>query len=142
MKNLILSLSIFCSTFVFAQKSQNYVQISYSSICCGTPSTAPVTNYLSQFQKKSKIKTFEILKQSGLGREGEFNLYVGIDQLSKIQKTKFIKGLQEAVSLQNTKRNDGSDGYVNFEPATIVTKKNLASIKNLTIYKNNLSKIK
>ncbi|WP_228453659.1 hypothetical protein [Chryseobacterium aquaeductus] len=116
------------------------MQISYSSICCGTPSTDPVMNYLSQFQKKNKTKSFEILQQSGLGREGEFNLYVGYDQLSKTQKTSFIKGLQTAINSQNTKRNQSSDGLVNFTSSKIVTKADLASIKNLTLYKNNLTK--
>lgn len=135
MKNLIVTLSIFCSTFIFAQKNQNYVQISYSSICCGTPSTAPVMNYLSQFQKKNKTNALEVLQQSGLGREGEFNLYIGFDKLSKTQKTKLINGLNTAISVQNNKRNQNSDGIVHFEPNKTIAKTDLALIKNLTIYK-------
>lgn len=139
MKNLILTLSIFCCTFVFAQKNDNYVEIGYASICCGTPSTDPVMNYVSQFQKKNKTKSFEILKQPGLGREGEFNLYISTSQLSQTQKTNFIKGLQSAISSQNTKRKENSDGMVNFQETKMVTKGDLAKIKNLIIYKNNLN---
>jgi len=135
MKNLIITFSIFCCTFAFAQKGQNYIEISYSSICCGTPSTNPVMTYVKQFQMKNKTKAFEIFRQSGLGREGEFNLYIGTDQLSNTKKTKFITGLQSAISSQNTKRNESSDGYVNFEDSKMVTKEDLAKIKNLIIYK-------
>jgi len=135
MKNIIISFSIFCSTFVFAQKYQKYVEISYGSICCGTPSTNPVMTYINDFQKKNNTKAFEILRQSGLGREGEFNLYVSTDQLSKIKKTKFINGLQSAIVSQNRKRNESSDGIVNFEADKMITKTDLTKIKNLTIYK-------
>ena len=141
MKNLILTLSIFCCTFVFAQKNENYIEIGYSSICCGTPSTDPVINYINQFQKKYKTKPFEILQQQGLGREGEFNLYISTSQLSQSQKTNFVKGLQSAISSQNIKRKENSDGTVNFQETKTVTKKDLAKIKNLIIYKNN-SKLK
>lgn len=141
MKNLILTLSIFCSTFVFAQKNENYIEIGYSSICCGTPSTDPVINYINQFQKKYKTKPFEILQQQGLGREGEFNLYISTSQLSQSQKTNFVKGLQSAISSQNIKRKENSDGTVNFQETKTVAKKDLAKIKNLIIYKNN-SKLK
>jgi len=141
MKNLILTLSIFCCTFVFAQKNENYIEIGYSSICCGTPSTDPVINYINQFQKKNKTKPFEILQHQGLGREGEFNLYISTSQLSQSQKTNFVKGLQSAISSQNIKRKENSDGTVNFQETQTVTKGDLAKIKNLIIYKNN-SKLK
>ncbi|MBW7674858.1 hypothetical protein [Chryseobacterium chendengshani] len=135
MKKIIITATLFTFGVFFSQKNQNYLEISYSSICCGTPSTDPVINYLSQFQKKNKTKAFEILKQPGLGREGEFNLYIGIDKLSKTQKTNFMKGLKSAISSQNTKRNENSDGIVYFESSKTVTKSDLVSIKNLTVYK-------
>lgn len=140
MKKTAVIFSIFCSTFFFSQKNQNYLQIGYASICCGTPSTDPVMNYVKKFQKKNKIKPLEIYKQSGLGREGEFNLYIGIDKLSKAQKSNFIKGLQAAIGSQNGKRNQSRDGIVNFEEATLITKEDLAKARNLTLYKNNLIK--
>lgn len=135
MKKIILTFSIFCCTLFFAQKSENYVQISYNSICCGTPSTDPVMKFISQFQKKNKIKSIETFKQSGLGREGEFKLYVGIDQLSKKQKVSFIKGLQSAIELQNSTKQKNSDGNVGFDETDMVTKADLKNVQNLTIYK-------
>lgn len=135
MKKFALALSVFSCTLFFSQKSQNYLQIGYASICCGTPSVKPVMNFVLEFQKKNKIRAFEVLKQSGLGREGEFNLYIGTDHLSKTQKASFVKGLQAAVDTQNSHRNTGSDGIVNFEKASSVTKTDLANAKNLTIYK-------
>lgn len=140
MKKIIVIVALFSFGMFFSQKNQNYLEISYSSICCGTPSTTPVINYVSQFQKKNKTKAFEILQQRGLGREGEFNLYISTDQLSKTQKVNFLKGLKSAISSQNTKRNESSEGIVNFESSKTVTKSDLASIKNLTVYKNNLTK--
>jgi len=140
MKKIIVTIALLSFGLFFSQKSQNYFEISYSSICCGTPSTGPVTSYLSQFQKKNKTKAFEVFQQPGLGREGEFNLYIGVDQLSKSQKTIFMKGLKTAISSQNTKRNESRDGIVYFESSKTVTKSDLASIKNLKVYKNNLTK--
>lgn len=121
--------------FFFSQKSMSYLQISYGSICCGTPSTKPVTDYLKKFEKSNRLKAFEVLKQGGLGREGEFNLYIGIDRLGKKKKSTFIKGLQSAIDSQNKKRKQDSDGTVNFDPAATVYKSDLSNIKNLTIYK-------
>ena len=135
MKQLILVFFIFSSIFFFAQKNQNYLQIGYASICCGTPSTIPVTNYVKQYQKKNKTKAFEILQQQGMGMEGEFNLYISTDQLAKSQKTNFIKGLHSAIAAQNTRRNQNSDGIVNFEASQVVKKADLLKIKNLIIYK-------
>ncbi|MBK1897123.1 hypothetical protein [Chryseobacterium paridis] len=134
MKKSAILLSIFCFTFFFSQKNKNYLQVGYASICCGTPSEDPVINYIAQFQKKNKTKQFEIYRQSGLGREGEFNIYIGIDALTENKKNKFISGLKAAVSSQNAKRKSNS-GNVNFDETQIVTKADLANARNLTIYK-------
>jgi len=135
MKKLLLILGIFSFTFFLSQKNENYLPISYGSICCGTPSTEPVMNYLAQFQKKNKLKIFEVFKQSGLGREGEFRLYIGIDHLSKTKKANFVKGLRSAIEFQNKARMENRDGSVSFDDQ-MVRKANLLSMKNLTIYKN------
>jgi hypothetical protein len=42
-----------------------------------------------------------VYKQSGLGREGEFNIYIGTDTFSRTQKTKFVEGLKAAINNQN-----------------------------------------
>ena len=135
MKNLFLSIAIFSSTFFFAQKSENYYEISYNSICCGTPSTDPVMNYIDRFQKKNKGKTIEVFRQSGLGREGEFKLFIGIDALSKSKRRSFVKGLEAAVIAQNKSRMENRDGMVDFKSLETVKKENLKQINNLTIYK-------
>lgn len=132
MKKLLIILGIFSFTFFFSQKNENYLQVSYGSICCGTPSTDPVMNYVSQFQKKNKLKTLEILRQNGLGREGEFRLYIGIDPLSKTRKASFMKGLQSVIDTQNNNRKKNRDGFVGFE-GEIIKKADLS--QNLTIYK-------
>lgn len=135
MKKVLLTISLFCSVFFFSQKNMSYLQVSYGSMCCGTPSTKPVTDYLKKFEKSKHLKAFEVLKQGGLGREGEFNLYIGTDKLGKKQKTAFTKGLQSVIALQNKKRKQDSDGTVNFDSAVTVSQADLINIKNLTIYK-------
>ncbi|MBB4805816.1 hypothetical protein HNP38_001088 [Chryseobacterium defluvii] len=135
MKKIFLTLSIFCFAFFYSQKNQNYVEISYASICCGPPSADPVVNYVTQFQKKNKLKSLEVLQRSGLGREGEFSLYIGVDKLSRTQKNKFIKGLKSAINSQNSKRDENKDGIVNFDSTMLIKKEDLAGKRKLTIYK-------
>lgn len=133
MKKIILAIAVFSCAFFFAQKSENYIEISYNSICCGPPSSTPVMNYINSFQgKKNNI---EVYRQSRLGREGEYKLFIGIDALSKSKKVKFIKGLEAAINSQNKSRNESSDGIVNFESQKIVKKEKLNTLNNLTIYK-------
>ncbi|GAB0156526.1 hypothetical protein CHRYSEOSP005_17910 [Chryseobacterium sp. Alg-005] len=135
MKKVILIVSVLCFSFFYSQKNQNYLEVSYGSICCGPPSDVPVMNYINQFQKKNKLKAFEIYEQSGLGREGEFSFYIGIDKLSKTQKSNFIKGLKAVVKAQNDKRNESRDGIVYFEESAPVTKSDLSQKRNLNLYK-------
>lgn len=135
MKNLFLISALFCSTLLFAQKSETYLKISYNSICCGTPSHVPVMNYIEDFQKKNKGKTIEIFQQSGLGREGEFRLFVGSDALSKRKKRCFVKGLQNVVNNQNKNRDKNRNGIVDFNSSETISKEKLLTTRNLTVYK-------
>lgn len=132
MKKIFLSIAVFSCAFFFAQKSENYIEISYNSICCGTPSSTPVMNYISSFQGKKN--TLEIYRQSRLGREGEYKLFIGIDALSKSKKAKFIEGLEATINSQNKYRNESSDGIVDFDSKIIVKKEKLNTLNNLTIY--------
>ena len=135
MKNLFLAIGVFGSTFFFAQKSENFYEISYNSICCGTPLTAPVMNYIEAFKTKNKGKEIEVFRQSSLGREGEFKLFIGIDALSKTKRQNFVKGLEATVNTQNKSRMENRDGIVDFNSHKTVKKENLKQINNLTIYK-------
>ncbi|MDR6528488.1 hypothetical protein [Chryseobacterium rhizosphaerae] len=134
MKKIILTAALFCFTFFYSQKNQNYLQIGYASVCCGPPSEKPVISYLKEFKKKNQIKSLEILIQSGMGREGEFNVYVGTDYLSVNQKSRLIRGLMATVSNQNNRREQKSNGLVNFN-SEITVKQQDINTKNLTIYK-------
>lgn len=133
MKKIILTIAVLSCAFFFAQKSENYIEISYNSICCGPPSSSSVMNYIENFQGKKN--TLEVYRQSRLGREGEYKLFIGIDALSKNKKAKFIKGLESAINSQNKSRNENSDGIVNFDSRKIVKKEKLSTLNNLTIYK-------
>lgn len=139
MKKIITAAAVFCFALFFSQKNQNYLEIGYASICCGPPSDQPVISYLKDFKKKNQIRSLEILKQSGLGREGEFALYVGTDYLTKNQKNRLIRGLMATVSNQNQNQSNNkkqsNKGNVNFDSATVVNQSDLMNAKNLTIYK-------
>ncbi|REC50308.1 hypothetical protein [Chryseobacterium pennipullorum] len=135
MKKVLSAAAVFCVTFFFSQKNQNYLEISYGSVCCGPPSEKPVISYLKEFKKKNRLKNLEILLQSGLGREGEFNLYVGTDRMTRNQKSRLTRGLSAIVSNQNNKRKEERNGMVFFDSTAIVHQQELMNAKNLTIYK-------
>jgi hypothetical protein len=137
MKKILLTIGLFSSVLFFAQKNENYLQIGYHSMCCGTPSADPVLNYINQFKKKNKIKNFEVYRQNGLGREGEFNIYIGTDGFSQKQKSKFITGLQATVNSQNkARKRPNSDGTVSFDTTELVKKADLSNARNLTLINN------
>lgn len=140
MKKIALIIAILSCGFFFSQKSEKFIPVGYSSICCGPPSANPVMNYISDFQKKNRKKTIEVYKQSGLGREGEYTLYIGIDCLTKNKKQKFRTGLESVINLQNSKRNEGRDGSVAVDVKNLTPKTELVGMKNLTLFKNNLTK--
>lgn len=131
MKKIVLTIAIFGCSLFFGQKSENYLTVGYASVCCGTPSDKPVTDYLNQFKSKNKIKSLEVYKQTGLGREGEYNLYIGTDRLTITQKASLIKGLKATVDAQNNARRKDSDGMVNFNEARAAKKADLSNAKNL-----------
>ncbi len=128
MKKSLTFICLLCFIFIFSQKNKNYLAIGYSSICCGTPSKKPVSDYLKQFQKQNKLKDFEIWVENGLGKEGEFCLYIGIDALDLRKKDAFLKGLKKVTESQNNLRKKNSDGYVNMVE-TLVAKSDLLKIQ-------------
>ncbi|WP_294296168.1 hypothetical protein [uncultured Chryseobacterium sp.] len=133
MKKVLATIGLFSSVLFFAQKSENYLQVGYASVCCGTPSDKPVMNYLAQFKSKNKVRNLEIYQETGRGREGEYNLYIGTDGLSRTQKSAFIKGLKATVNSQNKARKSESTGLVNFNENETVKKADLLDAKNLTL---------
>lgn len=133
MKKVLATIGLFSSVLFFAQKSESYLQVGYASVCCGTPSDKPVMDYLAQFKSKNSVKSLEVYKKSGLGREGEYNLYIGTDGLSKTQKTAFINGLKSTVNSQNKARRTNSTGMVNFDENETVPKIDLMNARNLTL---------
>lgn len=135
MKKVLLSAALFCSTFFFSQKNQNYLKIGYTSVCCGPASEKPVVSYLKEFKRKNQIRSLEILMQKGMGREGEFELYVGTDFLSINQRKRLVRGLTASVSNQNNNKKSQNIGNINFDSADIVHQQDLINAKNLTIYK-------
>lgn len=85
--------------------------LEYTSICCGPPSEVPVLTYIRDFSKSNKmIKPF-VYKKTGLGKEGEFNLYITLNEFTSSNLKTFLSGLQKTVAAQNSAR-DSSSGYV------------------------------
>ncbi|MDR6156995.1 hypothetical protein QF023_000511 [Chryseobacterium sp. SLBN-27] len=135
MKKILLAIGLFSTVLFFAQKNENYLVVGYHSICCGTPSDKPVMDYITKFRAKNKIKNFEIYRQSGLGREGEFNLYIGTDKFSKTQKVQFVNGLKAAIDAQNRMKKPNRDGNVSFDETQLMKKADLSNARNLILIK-------
>lgn len=135
MKKILVLTALLAFSFFYSQKNQNYLEISYGSVCCGPPSDKPVISFLKEFKNKSQIKSLEILIQKGMGREGEYTLYIGTDYLTKNQKKRLVRGLTATISNQNNNKKNQNTGTVFFDSATVVSQSDLKGIKNLTIYK-------
>ncbi|SHE76503.1 hypothetical protein [Chryseobacterium takakiae] len=135
MKKILLTIGLFSTVLFFAQKNENYFVVGYHSICCGTPSDKPVMDFINTFRTKNKIKNFEVYRQNGLGREGEFNLYIGTDTFSKTQKTQFVNGLKAVIEAQNRMKKPNRDGDVSFNETEIIKKADLSNARNLTLIK-------
>lgn len=135
MKKILLTIGLFSTVLFFAQKNENYLVVGYHSICCGTPSDKPVMDFINTFRTKNKIKNFEVYRQNGLGREGEFNLYIGTDTFSKTQKMQFVNGLKAAIDAQNRMKKPNRDGNVSFDETEVIKKTDLSNAKNLTLIK-------
>lgn len=73
--------------------------------------------------------------QKGMGREGEFELYVGTDFLTINQRKRLVRGLMASISNQNNNKKSQNIGNINFDPADIAHQEDLMNVKNLTIYK-------
>lgn len=135
MKKILLTIGLFSTVLFFAQKNENYFVVGYHSICCGTPSDKQVMDFINTFRTKNKIKNFEVYRQNGLGREGEFNLYIGTDTFSKTQKTQFVNGLKAVIEAQNRMKKPNRDGDVSFNETEIIKKADLSNARNLTLIK-------
>lgn len=112
MKKSILFIFILLFSISSAQKNEKFVRVDFSSICCGTPSEKPLMDYTKEFSQKNKLKKFEIWLETGLGYEGEFALFIGIDNLSKKKRSKFISVLKNLVDDFESKRNKNQDGNI------------------------------
>ena len=127
-KILIIALVII-PTLSFSQTNKNYIVISYSSICCGTPFENPIIDYIIKFEKNNELNPFEMFVEYGLGKEGEHAFYIGTDNLNDKLKKSFLNGLKNTATNQNKKRIENSSGYVNVENECI-TNSTLKSIKD------------
>ena len=114
MKKLLLFSFPLLFAISFAQKNEKYVRIDLSSICCGPPSDQPLINYLEEFRQKNKLKDFEIWLETGLGDEGEYALYIGVDRLNPKKENTFISGIKSIVNDFESSRNINQDGNIRF----------------------------
>ncbi len=124
-------LLVFLSVFLFSQKNEKYLKIGFNSTCCGPASSKDVLDYLQNFEKKQKLKPFEIIYQRGLGREGEYAIFVGVDALNPKRLNRLKKEMKDLIENQNKHKESESVGYITFEKDTTFTKKQLSELKNL-----------
>jgi len=117
-KLLIIALGII-PVLTFSQTNKNYITVGYGSICCGTPSEKPVMDFIKNFEKENNLKPFEIFVERGLGKEGEHDFYIGIDNLSNESLKSFLDGLKITISDQNKQRIKNRDGSVNLQDELI-----------------------
>lgn len=117
MKKLLklIIIALVFNTVALSQTNKNYITVGYSSICCGTPSKKPIMDYVKKFEKKNKLKPFEIFVEYGLGKEGEHAFYIGTDNLNTKSIKSFLDGLNITATDQNRKRAKKGDGYVNVD---------------------------
>lgn len=140
MRKTISILFILLFSLSFAQKSEKYVRIEFSSICCGPPSEKPLMDFVEEFRQQNKLKDFEIWLETGLGYEGEYALYIGLDQFKckKKRQEKFIAGLKTIVDDFQSKRNNNQDGNIFFREE-LVEKEEI--IKKQETHTNRFSKM-
>lgn len=73
------------------------VMIRFQSFCCGVPSEIPLRKCIIQFRKKYRIKSIKAWKYAPMGREGEYDLAFPLTEMTRTQKSQFIKKLQAVV---------------------------------------------
>lgn len=106
MKRFLLLLFIcFSSAKLFAQTAnRSYpVAVMFSSYCCGVPDDAPLIKAINSFKKKNKIKKISYDKIGPMGKEGEYEMAFSLKELTKKQKTAFIKMLKATAPLLKDK---------------------------------------
>lgn len=131
----------FTPLLAFSQTNKNYIVVSYSSICCGTPAANPIKEYIKEFEKYNKLKSFEMFVAYGLGKEGEYAFYIGTDNLNNKLTQSFLSGLKDTANDQNKKRLENSDGYINVNDAFVtnstlknINDKSRTKISHLEVY--------
>lgn len=141
-KKILLILSVLIFTFSFSQKNKYYVRIDFSSICCGPPSAENLQEYFLKYQKENKLQKFEIWTENGLGDEGEYALYIGVDQLIKNSDDQFWNGINTIVNEFSKTRNENQDGVIKiheslvFKAILIQKQKNpTTEVSKMTLYK-------
>ena len=119
MKNLIFLFLTALSSCTATQKNEQYLIVDFSSICCGTPTEKPLLDHVKKFKKEKKLQNVDIWRESGLGREGEFALFISLDGLKKSQQAELINGIKLLSENFSKKRNNNSDGYINISEELI-----------------------
>src|SRR5882757_6138381 len=100
MKNIFCSIVILLlSVNLYAQKRSTYpLAIMFNSMCCGVPDSKPLFDAVIYFKRKNKInKKLHYVHIGPLGKEGEYMIAFSLAELTKKQKTAFIKEIKKVV---------------------------------------------
>ncbi len=118
------------ATTAGAQTKDTYpVIVSFSSMCCGVPSNAPVIKLVKAFKKQYKIKQVAVDSIGPMGREGEYYLAFRLKEFSKAQKIKFIKQLKKTAATMT------EQGSAEIKENEMVDKASLSSRAGITLLK-------
>lgn len=111
-KLLILGAFLFFNNYNYAQKSNSYFAIAFSSICCGTPDEKPIFDCIKSFKTKFKIKEIKYFTINNLGDEGEHEYLFDFTSISKKDKNILIQDLTLLIKEITSQRNNNHDGYI------------------------------
>lgn len=97
------------------------VVLQFNSECCGVPSDSLLREYVTAFKTEQKVQKITAKKIGPLGREGEYWLAFGLENLNARQKKEFSHGVKTlAAKLKDP-------GYAVFEENRKIEKRDLPS---------------
>ena len=125
----LLAMLVLATTASAQQKDTYPVIVSFTSMCCGVPSNAPVMKLVKAFKKQYKIKQVAVDSIGPMGREGEYYLAFRLKEFNKAQKIMFIQ------QLKNTAATMKEQGFAEIKENETVDKASLSSRAGIILLK-------
>ncbi len=92
------------------------VEVSFTSMCCGTAPTDFLHLFVDSFNKKNKVQ-LDAWQWGGCGKEGENIVLFSTTNLKKKQEKKFLNAIKTLIPQQNEKNKkiNASMGEINID---------------------------